>query len=85
MYVDWVRPELLVKNPLWISNNQQNIVNFPNQDFATSSHGNFFQVETGRDLLFQLNHFGETWLPKVEEEDDGCIFHILLSLLFPLI
>jgi hypothetical protein len=24
--VDWVRPKLLVKNPVWITNNQPNIV-----------------------------------------------------------
>jgi hypothetical protein len=84
MCVDWARPELLVKNPLWISNNRQNIVNFPNQYFATSSHCNFFRCQTYKGILYRLNHFGETWLPKVEE-DDCCSFKILLSLLFPLI
>jgi hypothetical protein len=35
--MDWARPELLVKNPLWIANNQRFIVVNISQDFMVST------------------------------------------------
>jgi hypothetical protein len=61
-----VTPELLVKNHLWITNNQQNtVVNF-NVDFMASIHSNFFQIQTATASSI---HSGETRLSKQEKEE----------------
>jgi hypothetical protein len=41
--MDWVMPEQLIKNPLWLANNQHNTVISLNQDFVASMHSDFFQ------------------------------------------
>jgi hypothetical protein len=40
--VDWVTTELLALKPLWITNNQQNLVVNFHQDFLASTIRDFF-------------------------------------------
>ncbi len=55
-----MRPELLAKNTLLISNNQRTIgVNF-HRDFVASQHSNFFWGQTDKGLFYWLNHSGKT-------------------------
>jgi hypothetical protein len=58
---------VLVENPLWIADNQKNIVINIHQDFAASAHSNFFRGQTDWGLLCWSNNSGETWLCKQEE------------------
>jgi hypothetical protein len=57
---EWWRPNLLALNPLWITNNLLIIVINFHQDFATSTHSDFFPVDTDRGLFHWLNHSSET-------------------------
>jgi hypothetical protein len=51
-----VRPEVLVLNPLWIMNIQQNIVVNFHQDFEATKHSDFFQGQTDMGLFYWPNH-----------------------------
>ncbi len=47
----WVRPELLVQNPLHIANNQHTIVINFHQEFMASMHSNFFHKQKDGGLI----------------------------------
>jgi hypothetical protein len=51
-----------------ISKNQFTIVVNLHHDFAASAHNDFFQGMPDNDLIYQLNHFGETLLSNQEGE-----------------
>ncbi len=54
--MDWVRPELLVWNPLWITSNQWNVSQLPSRPHSWHTHRNFFQGQLGRSLFCWPNH-----------------------------
>jgi hypothetical protein len=85
--VDWVRPELLVQSPLWITNNQQNIVIHFHQDFVAGMHSYFFKVQVDRGLFYWPNHSRETPLSyqKEEEEEPKYALQNILTLPFLLL
>jgi hypothetical protein len=64
--VNFVRPEVLGKNPLWIANSQRNIVVHFHQDFTASLRSDFFQGRTDQGIFYWPNHTQETWLSKEE-------------------
>ncbi len=61
-----MRPELLAIDPLWITNNQQNI----GQDLMVSLHSNFLQEQSDGGLFYWPNHSWETWLSTQGEEEE---------------
>jgi hypothetical protein len=53
-----MRSKLLVKNPLWVANNQRNfVVNF-HQDIVASMYSDSFQGQTDGGLFYWPNHSG---------------------------
>jgi hypothetical protein len=58
--MDFARTELLVKNQLEITNNQQNLVVNFHPDFMASTHTNFFQGQMARGLSYWPNHSRKT-------------------------
>ncbi len=50
------------KNPLWIAYIQSPIVINFNQDFMASTHGDYFQGQVDRELIYWPNHSEETQL-----------------------
>ncbi len=66
--MDWANLVLLVQNPLWITNNKQNIVNL-HQDFMDRVHSDFFQGQTIRGPFYWPKHTAETGLSKARRRD----------------
>jgi hypothetical protein len=69
--VDSVRPELRVKNPLWITNNQRNMVINFHRDFVASTKSNFFYGQMDKGLFYKPNNSGKICLSKQEEEHNS--------------
>ncbi len=65
--MNWIRPELLAKNPLWITDNQRIIFINIHQDFLASNLRNLFHEQTVRSLIYRPSLDEETCLSNQEE------------------
>ncbi len=64
----YVRPELLILNPLMDHQQSVKYKSTRIKTIANSTHSNFFKGQTDRGLFYWPNHSGETPLSKLEEE-----------------
>jgi hypothetical protein len=81
--VDWVRPELLVKDPMWITNTWQNIVVNFHQDIMANTLSNFILRQMDSGPLYWPNHCRKEKKKKTEHVSSGNTFSYNCVFLLP--